>query len=270
MKFTLWLLIFSFFYFHYFFKNVISITQVLVLVLHKKYSTFICSRLTFFVYFCLVLLRHGCFVGVHFQYHLHKMNSFFFLCLKKKSDLGYVDSTFNNLSESIDFLHVCELLIVLFLFIYISISVGYTLFSFNQDIVRFDLMSKIVHHNVNKNTNISNVIFGVIFLMKVLCNFVKAMGVVLRMFIIKSMTTNVVDFIYLIKKIIWTYMIKVSRFLLVMDLKIMYDIWLIWRVFINCEIFIIGINIIIILILNILIFSCSFPYTDKVCKWNHD
>jgi hypothetical protein len=144
------------FLFPLFKKIVISITQVLVLVLRKKYSTFICSRPSFFIYFCLVLLRHGCFVGVHFQYHLHKMNSFFFLCLKKKSDLGYVDSTFNNLSESIDFLHVCKMLIVLFIYIYIyiyiyiSISVGYTLFSFNQDIVRFDLMSKIVHHNVNK------------------------------------------------------------------------------------------------------------------------
>jgi len=50
------------------------------------------------------------------------------------------------------------------------------------------------------------------------------MGVVLRMFIIKFMTTNVVDFTYLIKKFIWTYMIKVNRFLLVMDPKIVYDI----------------------------------------------
>jgi len=50
------------------------------------------------------------------------------------------------------------------------------------------------------------------------------MGVVLRMFIIKSMTTNVIDFIYPIRKVIWTYMIKVSRFLLVMDPKIVYDI----------------------------------------------
>ncbi len=50
--------------------------------------------------------------------------------------------------------------------------------------------------------------------MKVLCNFVKleflyfefvkAMNVVLKMFTIKSMKTNVVDFVYLTRKFIWT------------------------------------------------------------------
>jgi len=52
------------------------------------------------------------------------------------------------------------------------------------------------------------------FLVKVLCNFVKLkfcyfefikdLCVILRVFIIESMTTDVIDFIYLTRKFIWT------------------------------------------------------------------
>jgi hypothetical protein len=65
---------------------------------------------------------------------------------------------------------------------------------------------------------------------------------------------------------------KIIRFLLVVNLKIMYDILQIWWVYVNSECFIIVINVIIIFIMDILIiflFTCPcilINYT-KVCKW---
>jgi len=96
-------------------------------------------------------LCHGCFVGVHFQYHLHKLDSLLiFLLWFFLSSSSYVDFILNNLFPSLDFLHLCKIIIFKFIFCKL-INVGYTLFNvISQNTVRSNLMLEIVRHDVNK------------------------------------------------------------------------------------------------------------------------
>jgi len=81
------------------------------------------------------------------------------------SNSGCVDYTLNNIFASLDYLHSSKILIFLIFVFYKLVNVGYTFFSvISQDIVRSNMMSKIVRHDVQMKYNGSNVIFKITFL----------------------------------------------------------------------------------------------------------